>query len=544
MTFSLDNLIEAMGWSIIHSLWIGALAYGLLLLLFAAFPETRARTRHVMAFSSLVLLFIGFLAVFLDRLDVSFVGADSHGISADFPFARLVFLEAEPPAVPFFNYLAGGYFAGFCLQTLLLALGYVRVYRLRGSGLLPVPKAWETVFAQTLLRMDINRRVGLWLSEKIKAPLVVGYLKPVVLFPLAASNQLDLDQVEAILIHELSHVRRNDYLLNLFKTVIEAVLFFNPFMWLLGRIINEERENACDDDVLEQIGKPIFYAQTLLRIATMANGTDHRLAMTVARKKPSQLFQRIKRITTMKTNYRNVRQQLWVLAFALLASASLAWIGPKGKIDTSTNRDPDINLPAGNDNQQAPTDTIPPVRFDKVRAKDTSRDDVSQGVEADYAEFKAVPSDIKMDTVVFNAEPQVVYIGGDSIRLTSDTIMLRLFGSDSPRILHIKALKLDSLNKTIQQALDKSMKAIHVDSLNSVIAKRIALNDSITVRIDSIFKSKPFVFSPNLSFNIDSLAAVFPSHMNEWELYRSPEYQALRKDFEKKVEKLRRKRER
>ncbi|PPL04557.1 M56 family metallopeptidase [Parapedobacter indicus] len=554
MTFSLDNLVEAMGWSIIHSLWIGALAYGLLLLLFAAFPETRARTRHAMAFSSLILLFAGFLAVFLDKLDISFGSAGMHGTSVDFPLTMLVFLEAKPPAVPFFNYLVGGYFAGFCLQTLLLALGYVRVYRLRSSGLLPVPKEWEEVFAQTLLRMDMNRRVGFWLSGKIKTPLVVGYLKPVVLFPLAAANQLDLDQVEAILIHELSHVRRNDYLLNLFKTVIEAVLFFNPFVWLLGRIVNEERENACDDDVLEQIGKPIFYAQTLLRVAALANGADHKLAMTAVCKKPSQLFQRIKRITAMKTNYRNVRQQIWVLAFALLASASLAWIGPKEKVNTSISRNPDANGLAEHDNQQAVLDTTRTIRFDKAQV-DTSRNDVKPVVkdQMDYVES----FEIAMDTTVFKARPKMVYINGDTIQLTSDTIMVQLnrskpfpedlaffypFNADSPQVLQRKAFKLDSLNKTVQEALAKSMKAINMDSLNRMIAKRVAWNDSITVRIDSIFKSKEFVFLPNLSFNIDSLVAFTP-HVKEWELYQSPEYKALREDFEKKVEKLRRKRE-
>lgn len=388
MTISLDNLIEATGWSIIHSLWIGALTYGLLLLLFAAFPETRARTRHAMAFSSLALLFMGFLTVFLGRLDVSFGSTDSNGVSTDFPVAMQVFFDAGPPSVPFFKYLVGGYFAGFCLQTLLLVAGYLRVRRLRSSGLLPVPEAWKAIFAQTLLRMGIGRHVGLWLSEKVKMPLVVGYLKPVVLFPLAISNQLDIDQVEAILIHELSHVRRNDYLLNILKTIIEAVLFFNPFVWLLGRIINDERENACDDDVLEQTGNPIFYAQTLLRVAVLAEGSGCGLAMAAARKKPSQLFQRIKRITAMKTNYRNVRQQLWVLAFSLLASASLAWIGPKKTIDIPENNHTDVNAPREYERTQV-TDTIRALRFSTEQQTDSAKDGV---------EFSAVPLEIKIDT--------------------------------------------------------------------------------------------------------------------------------------------------
>lgn len=526
MTISLDNLIEATGWGIVHSLWIGAVVYGLLLLLFAAFPDTRARTRHAMAFSSLGLLFMGFLTIFLDRLDISFGNTDPNGVPTDFPAVMQVFFDAESPSVPFFRYLVGGYFAGFCLQTLLLALGYIRVRRIRNSGLLPVPEAWKTIFDQTLLRMGIGRHVGLWLSENVKMPLVVGYLKPVVLFPLALSSHLDVDQVEAILIHELSHIRRNDYLLNLLKTMIEAVLFFNPFVWLLGRIINDERENACDDDVLEQTGNPIFYAQTLLRVALLAEGSGCGLAMTATPKKPSQLFQRIKRITAMKTNYRNVRQQLWVLAFSLLASASLAWIGPKETTDIPDQGQPDTVEPTPTDWKQVIADTVQPLKFDKARI-DTFRNGVQQRgkSEIDDVEFRAIPSELEMDTVVFKASPKMEV------------------SRDSQRVLHRKALKLDSLDKTIQLVLAQR-KAIDMDSLNRMVATRVALNDSIAMRIDSLFSSKQFVFSTKLSFNMDSLATtIFPPHFKDWELYQSPEYQALRKDFEKKVEKLRRKRE-
>ncbi len=299
MALSLDHLIDATGWSIIHSLWIGALAYGLLLLLFAAFPETPSRTRHAMAFSSLALLFIGFLAVFLRKLDISFGHVEPGGRAADFPLALLLLETVEPPSVPFFDYLVGGYVAGFGLQTVLLAWGYLRVRNLRRSGLLPASAAWERTFVQTLSRMGIRRHVGLWLSEKVKTPLVVGYLKPVVLFPVALSSRLDMAQVEAILIHELSHVRRNDYLLNLFKTVVETVLFFNPFVWLLGRIINEERENACDDEVLEQTGRPMHYAQTLLHVAMLAGGIGRRICHGGRRQEP------IATISTNQTYYGN-----------------------------------------------------------------------------------------------------------------------------------------------------------------------------------------------------------------------------------------------
>src|SRR5690606_24873329 len=127
--------------------------------------ETHSRTRHAMAFSSLALLFIGFLTVFFSKLDISFGHAEPGGGATDFPLALLLFVEAvESPSVPFFDYLVGGYVAGFGLQTVLLAWGYLRIRSLRRSGLLRVSAAWERTFIQTLSRMGIRRHVGLWLS--------------------------------------------------------------------------------------------------------------------------------------------------------------------------------------------------------------------------------------------------------------------------------------------------------------------------------------------------------------------------------------------
>ncbi|MGK6353070.1 M56 family metallopeptidase, partial [Parapedobacter sp. DT-150] len=326
MISSLNNLIEAIGWSILHSLWIGALVYGLLLLLYMIFPEADARTRYAMSFSSLVVLFIGFLAVFFSKLELSFdVG---EGANIRLPFDMAFFLEAPESRTPaVFSYLAGGYLVGVAAQMLLLAIGYFRLNRMRRVGLHPVPLTWERVFSSALSYMAVRKPVSFWLSERVNVPLVVGYFKPVVLFPLAVANQLDADQVEAILIHELSHIRRNDYLLNLFKTVMETLMFFNPFVWLLGRMISQEREHACDDMVVLQTGKPIYYAQTLLQVAVLAGGTSpNGLAMAAAGKSKSQLLSRIKRITNMNTKVNNLRQQLLVLAFAVLAAVSVAWV--------------------------------------------------------------------------------------------------------------------------------------------------------------------------------------------------------------------------
>ena len=159
----------------------------------------------------------------------------------------------------------------------------------------------------------------------MNVPLVIGYFKPVVLFPIALATQLELNQVEAILIHELSHIRRNDYALNLMKTVIETLLFFNPFVWLAGKFISIEREHACDDLVIKHTGTPLTYAHALLKLELLKDKEAPTLSLA-ATGTNQYLYQRIKRITNMKTTYINAKQQLVIFALTLSTVLSLAWM--------------------------------------------------------------------------------------------------------------------------------------------------------------------------------------------------------------------------
>lgn len=318
------NLIEAISWSIIHSLWISAVIYAVLLVLFAVLRKAGARARYMLAYGSLCLMFISFAAVFLSKVNW---GSEVSDVGYLYPLTDWPSLEvSEDGTGRLLQYLSFGYLAGLCLQTVLLMVGYYRIYQIQHKGLHDVPVFWTETFQRTLVTMDIRRPVRFRLSDRISTPLIAGYFKPLVLFPVAMATRLDMAQVEAILIHELSHIRRNDYLFNLFKTFMETILFFNPFVWLVGRIIQTEREHACDDMVLAQTGRPVFYAQTLLQVALLTDGAKPGLAMAATGTAKSQLFHRIKRITDMKTKYINIRQQLLVLAFAVLAAVSLAWV--------------------------------------------------------------------------------------------------------------------------------------------------------------------------------------------------------------------------
>jgi bla regulator protein BlaR1 len=148
-----------------------------------------------------------------------------------------------------------------------------------------------------------------------------------VLFPIAFASQLEMAHVEAILIHEMAHIRRNDFLLNIIKTVMETILFFNPFTWLCSSLIEREREHACDDLVVQKTHTPLTYAHALLQIELITEKQTPVLTLA-ASGNHHNLYQRIKRITDMKTTYNTAKQQLLAITLTVLTLVTLAWINP------------------------------------------------------------------------------------------------------------------------------------------------------------------------------------------------------------------------
>lgn len=140
------------------------------------------------------------------------------------------------------------------------------------------------------LQFGIRQKVSLWCSNYVQTPMTFGFWKPVILLPLALVNQLSLQQVEALIIHELTHIRQKDYLLNLGLVVTETLFFFNPFVRFIAKQIKMERERNCDVQVLHFKYGYVPYAEALLKVSQM----QYQLSLQIpAVKGKDQLFKRI-----------------------------------------------------------------------------------------------------------------------------------------------------------------------------------------------------------------------------------------------------------
>ena len=397
-----NNLIKALGWSIFHSLWQAALIYILLFIVLMSVPKLNAKLKHNLAFGALLLMFASFCFTFYSVFEVPLTNTEKTEALAFITKANLqdlnflsstTFLKTEA----WFPLVTGFYIIGIGIQLLLLLSGYQKLKTLKKSNTFTVPEEWNAVFITILAQLKINKSVKFLLSAKVNVPLVIGYFKPVVLFPIALASQLELKQVEAILIHELSHIRRNDYLLNLVKTVIETLLFFNPFIWLAGKFIRIEREHACDDLVVKHTGTPLTYAHALLRLELLKDKQTPVLSLA-ATGTNQHLYQRIKRITNMKTTYINAKQQLVILALTLSTVLSLAWMNPKTpEVKKAKNLSAIANpiTEAKNISNQivvkADTDTIKKKKT--IKSTITITDE--KGNTKTYNSFKELPDSLK-----------------------------------------------------------------------------------------------------------------------------------------------------
>ncbi|MFA6277344.1 MAG: M56 family metallopeptidase [Pedobacter sp.] len=428
MEAMVNNFIKAIGWSILHSLWQGAIIYAILFIVLMAWPKMNARLKHNLAFGSLFLIFASFCFTFFKVFELPTTSPSIESIAFNqTPYQNLSELSRN------FNFKTEAYFplvvtiylVGIAFQLLILLSSYVKLKKFKQVNTISIPAEWSTIFELTLAQLKINKTVKFFLSSKVNVPLVIGFFKPVVLFPVALATQLDLKQVEAILIHELSHIRRNDYLINLVKTCIETLLFFNPFVWLTTKFIHIEREHACDDLVVNFTGTPLTYAHALLKLELLKDKQTPSLSLA-ATGKNQHLYQRIKRITDMKTNYMNAKQQFFILTLTIATVVSLAWMNPTKKPAEKTKKAISLTLIKAAPSEtkdlnnhlvvRADTDTTKKKKQFKMIVKGndgkeviyTTMDDMPDSLKKKMAEldkkFNSPEWKTKMDKIKLNAE--------------------------------------------------------------------------------------------------------------------------------------------
>ena len=252
-----SQLVLRIAGGLLHFVWQGA-ALALLAAVCLAFVERRsAQTRYAIA--------VAFLAAMLAAplLTVSFFS------SADAILSQTLLLLGQPPIArlrteQWASWIAAIWLAGVATGWIRLAVGWRLSLRLIRQAVAPDPEV--SVLFERLVQQTGSGAVRLLVSVRAVSPVVIGWFRPVVLLPVTVLTGLSVEELCAVVAHELAHVRRHDYLVNMLQRVVESLLFYHPAVWWLSARVRAEREHAADEAAVEICDDPAVLASALVRL--------------------------------------------------------------------------------------------------------------------------------------------------------------------------------------------------------------------------------------------------------------------------------------
>ncbi|WP_423145993.1 M56 family metallopeptidase [Rubrolithibacter danxiaensis] len=301
---------------------------GFIKFLFKVISSLSANTKYWILYSSLTLSF-GLFVLSLASLYYSKTDIISNSVNISYSVSsnskslleNLLLWQQQNARL-----IAVLYFVGMAFQISRFTSGWLDILQIKRNEILFEDEDWLKRVKRLREKAKVFKEITLYVSRNIAVPFTVGFLKPAIIVPVAMLNRLSVGQVEAILLHELAHIKRNDYLFNIFQRLMETALFFNPCVWLISKEIERQREYCCDESVLINTEDAVSYAKALLILEENRNDNVFAMAAKGADKYP--LLTRIKRLTIMNKLKTSPTHGFIALAAIVSVGISLAWAIP------------------------------------------------------------------------------------------------------------------------------------------------------------------------------------------------------------------------
>ena len=323
-------------WTLLHSLWQGLLILSVLIFLLRIIPTRKSSLRYLITTVSLSLILLCSVVTYFYLSSGPGSVSQSTSSSALDGISATLTTSVESPADLFslvktsiennLYLITLIWMAGAFLFSIRIATGFVYISMIKKNSML-IEDEWNDRLQRLAEQIDLKRLVRLAESTQIQVPIVVGNLKPLILIPAGMTSGLSVEQLESILVHELVHIKRNDYIVNIIQTFVEALFFFNPFVWIVSSIIRREREHCCDDEVVKH-GNALAYAHALTQLEEL-NLSNRSLVLSLAESK-NQLLKRIKRIMEKSVQSYSVKERMIpvvLLVIGLVCALASACVG-------------------------------------------------------------------------------------------------------------------------------------------------------------------------------------------------------------------------
>lgn len=338
----LATFIPALGHVLLNFLWQGALIGLLAALALHVLRHARPQARYAVTCLALLACVLVPLATLIAQLTATsyepqFGGLLTHapriGDSPDTPGVLFGFAPPAEQIDALLPWMVALWAAGTCVMSLRMALGLAWIRRLRRTPQGAEQAAWQMRLDALAMHFGLRRGVKLRLIDSLDSPVSAGWWDPVVLLPTALLTRMPVDLIEALLAHELAHIRRHDYLVNLLQNAVEALLFYHPVTWWLSRRIRIEREQIADQLAAEVACAPRRLAVALSELSELSELHRSHPAFHLAQAAHGgQLMSRIEQLvrpTRRAHPSARIVFPLLGLAAACIASYAYAQIGKR-----------------------------------------------------------------------------------------------------------------------------------------------------------------------------------------------------------------------
>ncbi|MFZ3001835.1 MAG: M56 family metallopeptidase [Undibacterium umbellatum] len=349
-TFTEYTLTELLGWPLLHFVWQGALLASVCAILLALTRNARPQLRYMLACMAMLMCLmwpaLGVLQQWQDpqtiSLETAIQLAGKANVSLDLVWVKQSMLAARIEA--WLPLMVSVWSMGVLLMLMRLALGLLWVYRLgqNGNDIAALMQQWQARTNQLAYQLAIRRQVTLKFQKDLLSPVTYGCLKPVVVMPASLLTGMSPDMLEALLAHELAHIKRWDYAVNLLQNLVLSMLFYHPAVWWISKRIDAERELIADDMAATMMGqaRPLARALQVLDKLQIAGMPQAALAAS-----GGDLLSRIKRLVRP-----DVQPWHWKMAAPVLGIAAALLL----VLQTQVSAAPEPSLPTVNKKSETP----------------------------------------------------------------------------------------------------------------------------------------------------------------------------------------------